>query len=449
VNIQNQQHKKILDNFLNDDSVKNLSKRRLNEYLNKLAKNEDITDFLFETPTDKEEALRWTYHFWKDQPVIQINEIASIPQIIDRKLASKIDLEKETVMLKPYEWHIYDKTNINDDLDIIVDFFNKNYYSGPRYESPEDKNKFNQFYTKKYLSWLLGINYIILSIKFGTKIGGVMCIKIKKMQLFDIEKNVGDIVMFCIHPKLREEKLYNLFAKEATRLLCKDNINIGTFLTTKYIPTPVCKVEFYHRPINYRKLQKAGFVHLKNAGDAHELNVAIDEFKVSNQSPRGIKMTTQHIQEAYDILEKYSEKYNICERYSLESFIQTFMDDSVVGSYVILDDDGRVQDFYSFYKIVLKKKTPETININDLVKMARMHTYTSTIITPLTIFKSAIISASIENMDVFTCTDVMENLEILYDNFNKFSKGLSYKWINFYNWECPNISTEQICMPIF
>ena len=78
-----------------------------------------------------------------------------------------------------------------------------------------------------------------------------------------------------------------------------------------------------------------------------------------------------------------------------------------------------------------------------------MFIYSSNEITPLSLFKNAIIDASTENIDVFMCSDIMENNEICYDNVNKFTQTSSVAYLNTFNWECPEISPEQVSCSVW
>ena len=168
-----------------------------------------------------------------------------------------------------------------------------------------------------------------------------------------------------------------------------------------------------------------------------DLPLAINEYKISTTS-KGVKMTTENAQEAYDKLCEYQERYNIYEIYTLEQFIRTFLDNANISSFVI-KENGVVKDFYSYHKYSLKKNS-------DIINVAKMFIYTSNEITPLSLFKNAIIDASNENIDVFTCSDIMENNTVCYDNVNKFTQTKGNLYFNTYNWECPPISPEQIML---
>ncbi|AYV76475.1 MAG: N-myristoyltransferase [Terrestrivirus sp.] len=422
---------------------------RIQDYIAKVKNNEDVTDFLLKHPKTKEDAIKWDYKYWKTQPVTQIGKVAPLPKIINKEILNKH--KEEVKMLEPYTWKNFDLNN-DADMEEVVKFINK-------YNVSDENSKFKYVYTKENIKYMLSHKqnrgYIFgmtatsnkdetSSDKNSTITGGIVCFTIKKLQLFDLVKDVGSVKYIGIHPKLRDKGLAKILMNETIRRLTAMNIEMGDFRTNLYIPTPVCKVEYYYRPINYKKMYELGYVKLENV---KELKRAIDEYKVDHiVKSKGVKLSSQPIEkmkQAYDILCDYQDKYNIYEKYTLEEFIHTFMNNKSISSYVILNEDGDVQDFYSYTKYGMKSL--EKNDSTDSIRVAKIHTYTSTEITPLSIFKSAIIDASNESIDLFTSTDVMENLEVLYDNFNKFVKGETFVHYNFYNWECPELSPEQVC----
>jgi ribosomal protein S18 acetylase RimI-like enzyme/predicted DNA-binding protein YlxM (UPF0122 family) len=423
---------------------------RIQEYIDKMQNKEDVSNFLLTHPKTKEESVRWNYKYWKTQPVTQIGSNASLPKLINNQILTEI--KEQSKMLQPYEWKDFDLNNATD-MDEILKFINK-------YNVSEENSKFQYVHTKDSIKSMLSHNQhkgYIFGVTTNSSetnanantniIGGIICYTVKRLQLFDLTKEVGTVKYIGVHPKLREKGINKMLMNEVVRRLKLLNIEIGSFKTDVYIPTPICKVEYYQRPINYKKLYETGYVKLDNV---EELKTAIDDYSIhSTAKSRGVKLCDQpidKIKQAYDILCDYQDKYNIYEKYTLEEFIHTFMNSKTISSYIIMSDDGTtVQDFYSYSKYTIRPIKLDPKNLNNTLRVAKIHTYTSTEITPLTIFKSAIISANNESCDLFISTDIMENLEILYDNFNKFVKGDTYIYYNFYNWECAELAPEQLC----
>lgn len=432
---------------------------RLDQLIQMKKEGKDVSKFQITYPVNEEEAHGWDYKYWKTKPVTQLDNRAVLPRIIDDNYLEKYKDKPETKLPSQYQWSTYDINN-NDDLEKVSNFLTK------FYGCENNKSKFAHEFTPRLLKWLLinGFIYGVEAItetksenntenntenKVENKIVAVICGRIQRMQLFNLETNTVQITHTCVHPKLREKKLLQILIEETIRRQANNSdCKVGCFNTMKYIPKPVCKTENYNRAINYERLYKTGFVKLvrkdKNT-EEEELELAINEYKVRtpikrDDSPIVVRMDQSNVEKAHEILCEYQDKYNIYDKYTLEEFKERFMNSDVCSSYVLIKND-EVKDFFSYYHHSM-------INVENKqsIRITKMYLYSSNEITPLTIYKYAIYHASKENADLFTCTDCEENLEVVYDNFNKFQKGNTYAYFNFFNWECAELSPEQVCL---
>jgi glycylpeptide N-tetradecanoyltransferase len=384
-------------------------------------------------PTKLEDAKEYNYNFWDKQTITKIGENPAISNIIDKDINEKFK-NKEQSVCKSYRWYEFNLNNSND-INDVVNFLNK-------YYKQTINNNFIVNYSKEFLEWNLPkeSSFVIgLKAEDNENIGAIIAGTIRKLQIFDKQEDVADINYLCVHPKLRENNLSPVLIDEVIRKLSNQNIKVGFFKTTNYIPSPICKLEYYHRPLRYKKLYENGFIRLDK--DAHSTESADYSFQVQyKQNPRHIKMTEKHYEKAFELLNEYHDQYNLHEVYTLEKFIKTFANSDIVSSYVILDENEDVViDFYSYYKLPYYSQEKKIY-----IRCAYLHTYTSNTETPITIFKSLIWNTYNEKLDVLTCLDNMENSEILYDNFNKIVKGAGYIYYNFYNWNCPELQPLQI-----
>jgi len=385
-------------------------------------------------PTNKEEALNWDYKFWKTMPVPNINEIIPTSNIINNDIIEKFSSNNEVKLSEFYEWCTLEKNDIN----LVTEFFNKYYISNIN-------KKFSLLFNDDYFNWLLSqapSTILVLRVKNNKKLAGILFSSTKNYQIFNKETLLADVNYLVIHPKLRNKNITPLFIKEFVRRMTNQEIKAGFFATEKYIPTPFCKIEHYYRPLNYRKLYQSGFIKLD---DNVTLKEGLTAFSVKYVPDNYVvKMTEKHYEDAFEILNSYQDKYNFYQKYTLEQFIKTFSNDSnSISSYVILDKDNLVVDFYSYYKLSYHIP-PKDSNPATEVKAAFMHTYTSNITLPLFIFKSAIMNAYNEGLDIFYCNDTMENNNVLFDNYSKIVKGSGYSYCNFFNWKCPSITPQQM-----
>lgn len=407
---------------------------RLLDYLERSKRGEDVSNFVLDYPKTKDEAKTWDYKYWSKRSIPKLGEAQATVNIIDQDLKSK--LVTQVKMFSPYSWIEIDLSN-DKQVDDICTFLNKNY-------KLDKGDNFRLYYTKEYIRWSLGPKCKMIGIHCNGIIGGIIAASIKICKIFEKGLQVADINYLCIHPKLRGKGLAQMFIDEITRNMCNDNIVVGSFTTQRYIPTPICKTEFYHRPLNYEKLYNANFIRL-------ESNISLDKgvstFMIQyKHKHKVVRMGADHYDEVYELLCKYQDKYNFYQEYSREEFEHYFKNSNIVSSYVILNDSGDILDFYSYYKLPYYVVGSEKGNkVAGYINAVYMHMYTSSSVTQLTIFKSAVLCAYEEGNDVLNCTDIMENIDILFDNFSKFCKGGGYLYYNFYNLTCPQVSPQQIC----
>ena len=419
----------ITENDTSNEKLKN----ELGNIINKIENNTE--NKIIVLPKNREEAEKHEFKFWGKQDVLQLNKYATVPKMCNSEV---IPAESQQKMHEPYEWARYDIMN-ETEMNRVVSFINMQYNDG-------NNNKYVQVYTVKYLRWLLADSPIIIGVraKTGGNIGAISCIKTNEMQLYNKRHNTASVEIFCVHKKLRQKGVAELLMNETKRVVLSErDIKIGKFMTQVYVPTPVCKIEYYHRPINYGKLNRLNYVSIKS--DTNNQTVG-ESFMISTKNTACEKLTESNIEKAYELLCEYQDKYNIYERYTLEKFVKTFYDNEEISSYVLLDNNKNIIDFVSYSKFILRDRDVKTEDLTNenTIRVAKMHTYTSNTMTPLMIYKNTVISANNEGIDLFTTTDMMENLEILYDNFSRFTKGNISLYVNFYNWECKEISPEQL-----
>lgn len=407
----------------NNIDLKKLTKKQ-HENFCKYIDNGGKGVLVLDYPRTDKEAEFWDYKFWNTKPVQKINDIPGETVIINKKL----ELLQQQNMFNPYSWIEYDINNDNI-MELVTEFLNKNNFS--------NGNKYRNNYSVEYLRWALGKNGRIVCIHSQNKIGGIMTFNTKTYQIFNKEYIANEVIHFCIHKKLRNKGIAELFINEVERLSLLNGINIGTFGTNRYVPTPICKLEYYFRPINTAKLRNMNYI---SAGNLNYDKVFDIDYKLMYKTE---KMGQKHLNGVYELLCEYQDKYNHHQKYTFDEFVHSFSNNSIVSSYVVLNNDNQIADFYSFYKLDTCIE-----NNNDSIKTAYLHMYTSVNVTQLTIFKSLLTSAKEENIDVLCCNDSLENMDVLFDNYSKFTKGSKYVYLNLFNVQCQSLKPTQICRSI-
>lgn len=425
----------------------NMSNKKINEIL----QNNLI-------PKTLEQAKLRKYNFWDKQPVPRINDNISKENFI--KKIKFDELNYNPIKLPDdFKWVTYNIDN-DDDCNKISNFLEKYYL--------EDEVNFKLIYSKNFLKWyfkkpdkfdetdkssnkqeLLNEQNLLIGVEVArnsTLVGFISGIPIK----YQLNKNILDVIdvnFLCVHPKLRNKKLSPVIISELIRRSKLLKYSQGFFSTERYIPKPFHTTNYYQRALNAEKLIKSKF--LKITEKNISLKSIIKYYKLPNKpsTNKFVKMEKKHLNEAYDKLNIYFQKYNFYPVYSLEEFKCLFFDNDIVTCYVLEDENGVVLDFISYYKINYKILNNSYGNKNSnnkykFIKSANLFYYTSTVETSYRLIKDILIIAKKEGLDIFNATDNMENKSILEElEFRKSKKSVHY---NLYNWRARDLSCNQI-----
>ncbi len=410
---------------ISDDIKGKYTEKVLIDNLDTMTKH-DVSDLSkYFHPKTKEEAItyKWNYKYFNTLPIIKIDDTPIMNNIIN----PNINIDKDVEMIKPYEWkHVNMKY---DNIDGITLFMNKNY-------NDKNNSKFGMIFTNNYLSWVC--DYGLLAMSNG-KIGAVLLYNITNTQLYKKSHNMSNVKHICIHKKLREKQIFSrIVDKHIYEMQTMYNIKLGSFVTPVYIPTPVSKLSYYYRPINYDGLCKTEFIVVDESKNAKKIDSEI--YEVFGTKQANVKQITDKNQmnKLLELYDEYKDKYNIYDNYDLDTFTKVF-NNEYLKVYGIYEDDNIV-DFYTMYEY-------DMINLIDnekTIKTSMMYIYTSNITTPLMIFKNAIISAKKNGMDMIMCNDTCENIDVLYDNLSRFTKGKNGSYVNFYNWANTEMLPNQL-----
>lgn len=366
--------------------------------------------------------------FWKDKPIVKKDQITPLVNIIDENISNKYP--KQNAMFEPYIWTDIDISK-DTDCQMVCDFLNK-YYKVFR-----TNNKFGFNYTMDYLRWSLGKNIVIgmqTNVENGSKLGGLICGSIRKYQVFNKELDIGQCNYLCVHPKLHHKNVGTLLINELTRVFISNNITVGSFASQREVGRPICKIEYYHRPLNYTKLHDNGFVSFEGNNDIQDLFTI--HYKHRYQVER---LEPKYYDEVYKLFTTYHDRYNFYEKYTLDEFIRVFTN-KIMHTYVLIENNNII-DFFSYYQLPYKVSDKDG---DILINAVYLYTYTIHNTTQLTIFKSALLCAQEDKFDIFTAPDTMENMDVLFDNFSKFDKSDNALYHNFFNLTCPDIKPEQM-----
>lgn len=384
-------------------------------------------------PKNKENALKWDYKFWNTQPVLKLNEINNIDGQIepDKKI---LDIKQNQFDLPDnFEWIKYDLNDV-ENCKFIANFLDKYYV--------EDANgEFRLHYDAEFIEWIYkNSNHVAIGVKVSKNnaLVGFICGKVVKMQINKNKLDMIEVNLLCIHPNLRNKRLTPVLIKELTRQFNIIGYSKGLYTAGNYLPTPILTVNYYHKIINVKILHNTGFItldpttNLNNVIKTHKLPE-----QVSNENFKKVEL--KHLDEMYDVFNKYMEKYNLHPLFTKDEFKYTFFGNKFIVCYVVENNLGNVVDFISYY--VMQSRVLKRNEKYKFIKKAYLYYYTSLNETPYSLIKNMLVIARNNNVDVFNATDILENGAILEEM--KFERGTGTLHYYLYNWKIKPLKNLQ------
>lgn len=389
-------------------------------------------------PSTLETAQNYKYKFWSKQPVIGMNEIVSRDGLINNPLDELTLSDKPTKLPADYEWLNIDLSN-NEQLGQILFFLNSYYTSS---------NQFSQMHTEEHMKWYYDSSSIHLCVKSSKHnlFVGFISGKIVKVQLNKTITNFIEVRLLCVHKHLRHKKLVPCLITELTRQFNLLGYDKALYCSNVYINKPLITSKYYLRAINVDKLLNTGFVKI----DTKNNNITVEDIKKTNEmctkSDKGMKrMGEEHVEMAYNLFNRYINKYNYHPIFTLEEFTHLFYNNKFVESYVFEQKDEEdgvsyVVDFVSYY--VSDVEVLKGDYTGKVIKKGTLFYYTCLTYTPYKILKNILVVAKKNDVDVFCASNIMEHGDILKElHFDEFGQDTHHY---LYNWRVRAMNNNQI-----
>lgn len=397
-------------------------------------------------PKNLESASKWNYKFWNTQPVTKFKDIVSIdgpitnPSQLNKENTQDIQDTQEPFKLpEEFQWVNLNMSTETDRTN-VANFLDKYYV--------EDANHmFKLHYTSEFIDWMYNdSNHIGLGItvKKNNLLVAFVCGKVVKMQVNKNKLDMVEVNFLCIHPKLRNKRLVPVLIKELTRQFNLKGYFYGSYTAGNYLPTPIFSTTYHHRPINIKKLMETGFTTLDKDTNMKNVKRALklpESFIIKNF----VKMESSHLDECFNLYNKYMEKYNHHHIFTKEEFSNIFLGNKIVTCYVVLDDDNNVLDFISYYVMYSRVlNTPNTTDNtkHEFIKKAVLFYYTCLNETCYRLIKDILIVARNNNIDVVDAMDLMENQYILKELGFEQGNGTLHYYL--YNWKIKQLKNSQV-----
>jgi glycylpeptide N-tetradecanoyltransferase len=398
--------------------------------------------------------LKKDHKFWYNKPVTDFGDFNAISHEIEDLTKREVYSKTEELKLPSgFVWELFDFAD-NETMNEVLDFLDKHYLV-------DVTNKFSINYTKEFLKWSIGNNGFLLGIRASkpdatTYICGTVGVIYRDVTVFDKTTKMAEVNYLCTHRDLRGKHMAGVLIDEAVRRICGTGITHGIFTTEKLIPTPITKIRYYHRPLNFLKLHKLGFISL---GD-DKLDEKLSHFEITEKvSSQCVSAEPKHYEDVYRLYKSAASTFNIYNNYTYEEFVYYMFENDFMKTYVYIEKD-RVIDFGSFYSLPYNIK-----DSTEKIRACYLFLYSTNVLSADTNINNLLTCARDLKFDVFNATDVMWTRDALLitakpgdesDNEDykriyelKFLKGSGKIHLNFFNWKSPKVEPSQICWMVF
>lgn len=371
-------------------------KRILNHQESNIKRDEDGL------PLTLDDAKKHTYVHWLVQPVQQF----------DSPLHNDSTIEE----LAPVEIKLPDDHTWSNDKDI--DFLNKNY-----------NGKFTPVFTPDLLSLMIRGDHIVNTIKCADETIGMIGGVVSKMKYKGKYINTLNVELLCVSKEHRHNGVAELLMDKLRNDSLEKGLNMGIFITNRIVPTPLCEIETYHRPLDIEKLVEVGMVEAEDT----EMETLIDHYAYEKELSDNVRLATHDdIEDICDLYHDYVCKFMLFESFQLNDIRDIFINNEAVHTYVITDGN----DVVDFFSVIIYDET----NGENTVKRCRLYYYSANINTYFSVVREALALACDKECDIFDVPGVQNNINI--NDTMGFNKGPKRTYYNFYNYRTVPITSE-------
>ncbi|KAF2109293.1 glycylpeptide N-tetradecanoyltransferase [Lophiotrema nucula] len=397
--------------------------KNLEEAMRKLNVNEMLTGL---APQGKNVKDMASHAFWKTQPVPSFDEVAAgKDKIVDGPIKD-IDIErvrKEPSEMYPgFRWVTMDLED-EKELEEVYELLTNHYV--------EDNEAMFRFrYSPSFLNWALkapgwkkdwhvGVR-AEKSEKLVAFISGIpIQLRVRQNTL-----NCSEVNFLCVHKKLRSKRLAPVLIKEITRRCYVEGVFQAVYTVGSLLPTPVSTCRYFHRALDWEKLNDVGFSPLPNGSTKQR---QIIRYKLpNNTSTVGLReMEAKDVDAVLDLLKRYLERMDLAQVFSETDFNHWMFPtekpkEQVVWSYVVEDPQThKITDYFSFYNL---ESTVIGHKKHSVIKAAYLFYYATetafdkgnkhnSLLKPRlnALVNDALILAKKENFDVFNALTLLDN----------------------------------------
>lgn len=310
--------------------------------------------------------------FWKTQPVERGKSVGIINNTVNAVSA-------QTPLPEGFRWAVV------EDVEKIVEFLNKYYVE-------DSASEYRISYSNKFFDFLFSFpkhkSEYSLGLFKGDSLVGYIMAREHEMSLRNKSYRIVSANFLCLSKEYRNRDFAPLLIREITRIANLNGIFQAIFTAEKELGFSICKVSYYHYPMNASRLLNSKMIDSLN--DAKPIPVCREDTKlVSDPSV---------FNEAY---QQMSKKFVLHERFSPDAFKHVFT--GMPNAFYTLYNEN-TSEFASFYLV-------DTLCLLSGISIKRAYLYywsgTEQII------QDAIAISHKLGVDMFDALETADNLPVL------------------------------------
>jgi glycylpeptide N-tetradecanoyltransferase len=188
------------------------------------------------------------------------------------------------------------------------------------------------------------------------------------MTIFAVDKTMPmvEINFLCVHKKLRNKRFSPVLIKEITRRVHLTGVFQAVYTAGITIPTPIATCPYNHRPLNLPKLVDIKFSYIPKDSTMEQ---EIEKYKLPDTPTLALRpMEEKDVEQVHEIFNEFNSQFKLAPIFDSKDTTRHWHMpiDKVNYSFVVEDEDGKIQDFISFYRLnssVLFHEEHQTLNI--------------------------------------------------------------------------------------
>lgn len=396
-----------------------------------------------------------SYKFWATQPVPSFTEAKNITEdgpVKEVKIEEVPKMPRK--LIDGFEWVEMDLSD-EGELKEVYELLSNHYV-----EDAEAMFRFN--YSPSFLTWALKAPGWRKDWHVGVRasqsrklVAFISAIPVELRVRNNVLKG-SEVNFLVVHKKLRDKRLAPVLIGEITRRINLQGIFQAIYTAGVVLPTPVSTCRYFHRSLDWEKLNAVGFSGLPHGSTKKR---QILKFKLpTTTSTHGLRqMAKKDVPAVLDLLKRYLQRFQLAQIFTKEEVEHwllhsaTLSPEQVVWSYVVESPDKKIKDFISFYRLestALKANKPTIIRAAYLFYYATEAAFAPPLSTNPkdyselkkrlnVLVHDAMIIAKNEGFDVFNALTLMDNPLFLEEQ--KFGAGDGQLHFYLYNYRAKHI----------